>query len=314
MDGDCIKCGKCVTVCPLYSVGRTETASPRGMLALIEHFDREDICPSRRTRAILSNCFFCGRCNICPTGVVPSERIADALIRYGGTPYREKRRRRIARRITPIRKAETLVFVGCILERNPSLLKDCLKKMSSMFSNYTLAVGYCCGAPFLPRGDEERLLFSMARLLRLLHLTRAKRIITLCPLCAVTLKRNASRYSLPIPETLFITEAVRPQRIQRLPRTVFYFSGCVSEASGYGKRMRKVMEKAGVRVVGNDGMLCCGNGVGDAPVELRRILFERLLSEWRATGRSALITDCPRCLLRLKEARIPLRLSLSLLQ
>ena len=304
---ECVKCGKCVTLCPLYVVSRRETTSPRGMLVLIDSLDKGRIRPSTEIRNILKNCFLCGRCSICPVGIVPFERIADALVRFGGRPYRSPSVASLPRRTA---KAETLILPGCVLQRNPALMRTVIKKITPLFADFAVAVDYCCGAPFLSRGDEKGLLFALGRLAAFACRSGAKRLVTLCPLCAATLKRASVRYSISLPGVFFINEVIGRPWFPKSLKKVFYFGGCVSEA--YGWTLRDSLEKVGVKVLTPDGVHCCGGGEGSAPAVLRDMLLERVVVEWRSSGALAVLTDCPRCLVRFESAGIDASLSFSL--
>jgi len=304
---ECVKCGKCVTLCPLYVISRRETTSPRGMLVLIDLLDKGRIRPSTEIRNTLKNCFLCGRCNDCPVGIEPLERISAALVRFGGRPNRSPSVATPPRRTA---KAETLIFPGCVLQRKPALLRTVLKKVTPFFTDFTVATDYCCGAPFLSEGNEKRLLLAIARLSAFARRSRARRLVTLCPLCAMTLKRASTRYSVTLPDVFFINEVIGRPRFPKNLKKVFYFGGCVSEASGW--TLRDSLKKAGVEVFGSDGLHCCGGGEGSAPAVLRDGLLGRVVAEWRSSGALAVLTDCPRCLVRFESAGIDSSLSFSL--
>jgi len=61
----CVRCGKCLAVCPFYRVTRREECSPRGRVLLSERFDRSDAV----------RCFACLRCaKVCPYELSPLDR------------------------------------------------------------------------------------------------------------------------------------------------------------------------------------------------------------------------------------------------
>ena len=75
----CIKCGSCLSVCPIYLETGQETLVARGKLALLSgHFS--DLLPAdKEIYHLLSNCLLCGACaENCASGVK-----ADELIQKG---------------------------------------------------------------------------------------------------------------------------------------------------------------------------------------------------------------------------------------
>jgi glycolate oxidase iron-sulfur subunit len=70
---NCIRCGLCLAVCPTYRESLTETASPRGRVALARKgLDRElELTPNLFEQ--MYACFNCLACNdICPVGIQPA--------------------------------------------------------------------------------------------------------------------------------------------------------------------------------------------------------------------------------------------------
>ena len=58
----CKRCGRCMTVCPLYQSTSREADVARGKLALLEMMDENAISRSKYAREILSRCLMCGAC------------------------------------------------------------------------------------------------------------------------------------------------------------------------------------------------------------------------------------------------------------
>ncbi|MHB1545286.1 MAG: (Fe-S)-binding protein [bacterium] len=80
---DCVHCGKCLPVCPSYSVSLNEFFSPRGRVRLILT-DNTDKLPLRVSKVseTMSSCLLCGRCvKICPNDVKIDELIIDEKIK-----------------------------------------------------------------------------------------------------------------------------------------------------------------------------------------------------------------------------------------
>jgi glycolate oxidase iron-sulfur subunit len=71
---NCIRCGLCLSVCPLYRANLTETAGPRGHVALTRKVLDGDLEPSENLFENMYGCFGCLACNeICPVGIKPAD-------------------------------------------------------------------------------------------------------------------------------------------------------------------------------------------------------------------------------------------------
>ena len=66
-DIQCERCGRCLTVCPVYQQTRIETFSPRGRLELIRAVSTGELTPGDRYRQSIQSCLQCLAClNACP--------------------------------------------------------------------------------------------------------------------------------------------------------------------------------------------------------------------------------------------------------
>ncbi len=66
----CIKCGQCLTACPVYKQLFTEAAAPRGKVQLIKHIVEGRLEPSENFSRILYTCLLCEACTVnCPSGL-----------------------------------------------------------------------------------------------------------------------------------------------------------------------------------------------------------------------------------------------------
>ena len=72
----CMKCGFCMSVCPVYSIDRRESHVARGRNMLVRMVRDGALATDESYRDSLSCCLLCGRCEaMCPAGV-PSSAIA----------------------------------------------------------------------------------------------------------------------------------------------------------------------------------------------------------------------------------------------
>jgi glycolate oxidase iron-sulfur subunit len=71
---NCIRCGLCLAVCPTYRQRLTETASPRGRVALARKGLEGQLELSPNLAEQMYSCFACMACDdICPVGIRPAE-------------------------------------------------------------------------------------------------------------------------------------------------------------------------------------------------------------------------------------------------
>ncbi len=71
---NCIRCGLCLAVCPTYREYLSETASPRGRVALARKSLEGELALSPNLAEQMYACFDCLACNeICPVGIRPAD-------------------------------------------------------------------------------------------------------------------------------------------------------------------------------------------------------------------------------------------------
>ncbi len=75
----CVKCGNCLSQCPVYLETLEEPLAARGKMALVEALQEDDPEYTKRFSKILSQCLLCGTCTEnCPNGVNGDEIIREA--------------------------------------------------------------------------------------------------------------------------------------------------------------------------------------------------------------------------------------------
>lgn len=85
---NCIKCGLCLTPCPVYKQLYFEGASPRGKIQLIKKIIEGKLEPSKRFNHLLFTCLLCETCTInCPSGLKVDQLMkamrAEVIARFG---------------------------------------------------------------------------------------------------------------------------------------------------------------------------------------------------------------------------------------
>jgi glycolate oxidase iron-sulfur subunit len=75
----CVRCGACMTVCPLYGLTGRETAVARGKLNLLSAWEEGRPTSEKILREILSCCLLCGACTEkCAVGLMTPELVKGA--------------------------------------------------------------------------------------------------------------------------------------------------------------------------------------------------------------------------------------------
>jgi glycolate oxidase iron-sulfur subunit len=66
----CVRCGTCLSVCPVYQQLRREWAVARGRVALLQAGEKGQAALDRRLRPAMTSCLLCGKCrSACPNQV-----------------------------------------------------------------------------------------------------------------------------------------------------------------------------------------------------------------------------------------------------
>jgi len=90
---DCIKCGKCKTVCTIFNTNQDETTSPRGFIDLLGAYKRDELELDKTAKDIFESCFLCTNCvevcpNDLPTDMIIEQVRSDIAQKYGITWYK----------------------------------------------------------------------------------------------------------------------------------------------------------------------------------------------------------------------------------
>ncbi|RLA75569.1 MAG: glycerol-3-phosphate dehydrogenase [Epsilonproteobacteria bacterium] len=81
INDNCIKCGKCKPVCPIFSITGDETQSPRGFIDLLGAYKQDRLHIDKNTKKIFESCFLCTSCvEVCPNSL-PTDMIIEQ-VRY----------------------------------------------------------------------------------------------------------------------------------------------------------------------------------------------------------------------------------------
>jgi len=213
----CIRCGLCLSVCPLYRLTLNETDSPRARVALLRAV-REGLIeePRDETAAPFFRCLLCSACTFaCPSGVTVDrilELTRGEMAELGLTPEplvalgdRIAEGHNISGEPNENRlmwtdnlpnpptgvgkdRAEVVYFVGCVsgmFPRSYSVAQSFVELLEKAGVDYGLLgeKEWCCGYPQAIGGEQGRARETMRHNLEAVQAMGAKTVVTTCPSC-----------------------------------------------------------------------------------------------------------------------------------
>jgi len=121
--GKCIRCGLCMSVCPVYQVSLDESDVARGKMALLEwEQNHTSIKKTSRFKQSISRCLLCGACaQICPNQV-PTNDCVQTVRQNIASNVKEKI---VMSSITTFSKQTRS---GQIIRKSSSILQKCVGK------------------------------------------------------------------------------------------------------------------------------------------------------------------------------------------
>jgi Fe-S oxidoreductase len=223
-------------------------------------------------------------------------------------------------------KAETLYFVGCqpyfdvlfsdINVKTIDIANSALKLLNHLdIVPALLPNERCCGHDLLWAGDVEHFIKLAKHNLKMIKKTGAKRVVTTCPECYLTLKVEYPRYigSLDF-EVIHISQLLADKvsdgklKFHRSTKKVTYQDPCrLGRFSGILGEPRTIIGAIpGMELVemkrSRMGALCCGTQAWmNCGIVNKQIQSERL-REANETGANVLLTFCPKCQIHFKCA------------
>jgi len=333
----CLECGKCSGSCPISKIN--EAYSPR---RTVERFllGYEDRVLSGTDVWTCLTCFTCSE--RCPSDVrfpefiracrsVASKEAMEELCAHRGIPLsvsrimtdpriKQERMGWLPNGAEISQKSDLLYFVGCLpyldvvfedfnldLLKIPQSVMKVLNKVG--IKPAVLGNEKCCGHDLLWTGDMEN--FEKLAKMNLADFkeTGATRIVTACPECYRTLKKDYAEHLVNFDfEVLHISELlselVDKGQIRfegKLPRKVVYHDPCrLGRHMGVYEPPRKVI--AGIPGVemaemsrNRENAVCCGvNAWLSCNKYSKAVQIDRLM-EAKATEADLLVTACPKC-------------------
>ncbi|MHA1907295.1 MAG: (Fe-S)-binding protein [Candidatus Thorarchaeota archaeon] len=229
----CTRCGSCLKICPIFDAMGEEQYSPRGKNYLLQIMDEIEQDPeaAKEFRKLLFTCTMCGRCKeTCSSDVDllkvwheqrgkavrenPEEfaylgPLQNALENvqniYGLDPedramfWLDELEDEIPgltdRVYEPGKKAETMVFLGCLMSFRSSqldVLRSLFTALEKSGADYMVmgSEEFCCGHPLYLMGDDDGASELRKHNKSVIQDAGAKQVMTCCPGCLIQLKEH----------------------------------------------------------------------------------------------------------------------------
>jgi len=292
---DCLTCGKCTNYCP------TKVSFP------------EFVRSVRMTSRDKDNCSVINHAGI-------TYYIADAM---ANNDLKQKRLSWVDG-TKVVTKGDVLFFTGCLpyfdtifkhinVDGGPGMLNNAVKIMNKAgVTPVVMADEVCCGHDEIWSGDQKTFIELAKKNLKAIERTGAKRIVTICPECATTLKNDYREHlgvELDVVHiTEFIAEFIKNGRLtmKKSNEKVTYHDPCrlvqhlgVVEAP---RNIIKTIDPEGFVEMKESGVLasCCGTTLWRGCDALSEVMRHDRLKQAMATGATTLLTACPKCRIHFK--------------
>lgn len=294
----CPRCGVCVDACQLSlaaDIGKMQTVY--FIRAVRDQHVRESLA---------LQCMVCGRCQeACPVGIhIDDLRLLKRRDAYRNHVSDFSYLQRINGHEN--RQADVVYFAGCMTHLSPAIHRSMTSIMAAAGINYIFLDqdgSICCGRPLMLAGKKMQAEELMRNNRNLILRTRAKALVTSCPICQRIFKEE---YNLPIRilhHSQFILELVKRGRIplQSVHQRVAYHDPCdLGRGSGVYDAPRELISKVADLVpsaIEKNQSLCCGGSLATFTTNEseRAAVTRHALDSLLANDPECLITSCPLC-------------------
>ncbi|MCX7985801.1 MAG: (Fe-S)-binding protein [Bacteroidales bacterium] len=291
----CSRCGICIDSCQLTSIGYA--IQPSYYLRTIRYNELH--------REITDNCLLCGRCvEACPVGIFSTD-----IRRHERTLQHEMRTVKFKFNQNKFSNTytEVLYFAGCMTHLTPGIKKAMTTILEH--SGYSWQIldedeNICCGRPLLLAGQISAANQVIIHTRTQIEKTRAKILVTSCPICYKTFKENYRLNMLIMHHSQFIDHLYTHNRIATQYRNVNvkYHDPCeLGRGANIYVEPRRVIEQIANLLPSSsekNKAPCCGGSLGNTMLqaEEKKLIAKRALSEMNLTSADLLVTACPLCL------------------
>jgi len=153
----CIKCGQCMTVCPVYNVTKLESDVSRGKLSIVELLNQKQ-SKSKIAFNSLSRCLLCGSCSKVCANKVPT----DFLIRNAKSDAKKKFKSKLLK--IPVKTFTGTNLNSKIIRKGGALLENLIAKKIPEYSGLYLRfpISSFINRQFIPKIQSKSFLSNSA--------------------------------------------------------------------------------------------------------------------------------------------------------
>jgi Fe-S oxidoreductase len=291
----CSRCGICIDACQInQSLGLNKIQSVYFLRSI-----REDNMDDEK----LFTCMLCGRCeNVCPVGIQLSDLRITQRTKNGvrNTSTYE------FLNPPPYKIADVVYFAGCMTHLTPAIKKSMLKIFDIAGVNYYFMDSdkeACCGRPLIQSGHYENAARLMEYNKKLIKQSRAKVLVTSCPICYKTFKEDYKLDIHVMHHTEYILKLVEVGilLLEKGNTKVVYHDPCeLGRGLGIYEQPRILLDKVS-RLLHTanekEKALCCGGSLASFNLNAaqKNTIRDDALAALMRPNPDKLITSCPLC-------------------
>jgi len=292
----CSRCGICIDTCQLNSAANINHVQS-------VYFIR-DTRYNHLKEEVADNCLLCGKCvEACPVGLeltVIRQQVRQKQETTGKHYYE------YSKSIENKSKVDIIYFAGCMSHLTPSIIVSMKKIFDRAGVKYWFMDeenGMCCGRPLRQQGFLQQSKDLVIKNTQLIHSSGAKMLVTSCPICYHSFKKE---YSLDIPvvhHSEYIDMLLNENKLNlnRSEIEMVYHDPCeLGRGCGIYEQPRHVLQNIGNLTTvesEKESSLCCGGSLANMAIDLDIQLKIRnnALEELTSSQPEVLVTACPLC-------------------
>ncbi len=329
---NCVLCGKCLNVCPIFNYTLKEEDSPRAKAFLYNKIN-ELLISEKDIKKDLVKCLGCARCyDVCPQRIYIPDVVSDLRARY-----RDLKSRLYSKAVTALPllpeyivkilnekkfapsssmgilsikekgskiNEKVALFAGCFGKYiRKDLINKAKKVLDSYFESVEIFQGTCCGYPFYFAGDKNREKRSFQENFRLWNELGRPKIITFCATCYKALKRyekfisDEMKKKVWINSIHYLSEFITPDGIElvKSPPDLILHKPCHLEKDFF-ENLRLFFEHMNLcnKIIDQ----CCGFG-GCTRLEFSELCNGIGKKFWDNVDEKMVVTGCSGCIIQL---------------
>ncbi|MBI2830716.1 MAG: (Fe-S)-binding protein [Chloroflexi bacterium] len=339
----CLDCGRCTVACPISKYD--PSYSPRKVVSSTLSKNGNEMLQN----SALWSCITCSMCEErCQSGVRYTELMKSLRAEahtlgntgqctHGGAlralthimtanNLSQNRLDWVGKNLKVSAQSDVLFFVGCqpyfdvlfsdLEVRTLDAARGAIKLFNTLgIEPAVLPNERCCGHDLLWAGDTKGFARLAEHNIRALKESKAKRVVTTCPECYLTLKEEYPRYAGSLDfEVVHISQVLADfiadgkLKFRTSKKKVTYHDPCrLGRFSGiYDQPRAAITAIPGLKMTemahNRTSALCCGTQAWMNCGTINKQIQAERLREAKATGAGLLLTSCPKCQIHLKCA------------